>query len=353
MHLFGRAQIKLLGRVPHPLLVGHQRLRLQTDQAVVRFPVLAFDVMHVVGRHQRQIEFLRPFDEHAIDLPLVFDPVIVEFDVIIARRENVAVLVQRGLRLIELVVFDLVRHLALETGREPDQSLRVLREDFLVDARLVVKPFEMRRRDELDQVLVADLVLGQQHQMIRRVPRVAGFLVQPAARRDVRLASDDRFDAAFRRRLVEIDRAVHVAVIGDRDRRHLRRVRLLHHVINAARPIEQAVLGVQMQMDEIRMLHALAAATLEAATETIKTFAEQRPNLNRESQCFRADGIGDYSWPTRRRAHVRFCWGAEQSGATILVAVFEQPDGPRKGRCSERKLEACATLLFKPAVART
>ena len=71
--------------------------------------------------------------------------------------------------------------------------------------------------------------------------------------------------------------------------------------------------------------------------------------MNRESQCFHAMALETTPGRLADGRTSGFVGGAEQSGATILVAVFEQPDGPRKGRCSERKLEACATLLFKPA----
>ena len=51
-------------------------------------------------------------------------------------------------------------NVAAQAGRQSDQPFRMLREQILIDARLVVKAFEVARRDELDQVLVALLVLA-------------------------------------------------------------------------------------------------------------------------------------------------------------------------------------------------
>jgi hypothetical protein len=255
VHFFAASAGKTARHVPHPLFVGEQRLRLQTDHAVVRLPMLALDVMHVVGRHHREIELLRPRDQRAVDRALLLDPVVLQFHVEIAGFKDMAILVQRGLGLVDLAFLDLVRDLALEARGEADETFRVLREDFLVDARLVVEAIEMRRRNQLNEVFVAHLVLRQQNQMIGGVAGVGGFLVEARARRDVGLATDDRLKPLLLRGLVELDGAVHVAMIGHRHRRHFARVRLVDHVRNAARPVEQAVLRVQMQMNKIRVLH--------------------------------------------------------------------------------------------------
>jgi hypothetical protein len=163
-----------------------------------------------------------------------------------------------ALRLIELIVFDLVRF-AFKARCEADQALRMLRENLFIDARLVVETFEMRRANEFDQILVAGLVLRQQDQVKRRIPRAAGFFLKPRPRRDVRLATNNRFQSGLRCSLVELHRSIHAAVIGHRDGRHLACVRLLYRVRNPARPIEQAVLGVQVKMDKVRMFHTRPA----------------------------------------------------------------------------------------------
>ena len=59
------------------------------------------------------------------------------------------------------------RHLALQAAAQADESLRMLGQQFLVDARPVVEPFGVAGRHQLDQVLVALVGLGEQDQVIR------------------------------------------------------------------------------------------------------------------------------------------------------------------------------------------
>ena len=51
--------------------------------------------------------------------------------------------------------------------------------------------------------------------------------------------------------VVEDDRRKHVAVLGDRERRHLQLRRFVEQLVDAAGAVEQRELGVQMKMDEL------------------------------------------------------------------------------------------------------
>ncbi len=108
--------------------------------------------------------------------------------------EDVAVRGGRVDRLLLLLGADAGRDLALQAAAQADQPLRVLREQLLVDARLVVEALGVAGRDELDQVVVALVGLGEQDQVVRRLARRAA-LRPPIARRDVDLAAEDRIDA--------------------------------------------------------------------------------------------------------------------------------------------------------------
>ena len=88
------------------------------------------------------------------------------------------------------------------------------RQDFLVNARLVIIALKVRRRRELDEVFVAGGVLGEQAEMMINVAPAAGaagFLFQPRTGRDINLAADDGFDAFFARGLVKIYRTSFIA----------------------------------------------------------------------------------------------------------------------------------------------
>jgi hypothetical protein len=70
------------------------------------------------------------------------------------------------------------------------------------------------------------------------------------AGRDVSLASDDRFDPGALRFLIKFDRSVQVAMIGNRNRRHLEFDRSSHEILHPDGTIEERVLGVKVEVNE-------------------------------------------------------------------------------------------------------
>src|ERR1700704_5065594 len=75
--------------------------------------------------------------------------------------------------------------------------------------------------------------------------------VLPAARRDIHLAPEDRIQAAVARVVVKDHRREQVAVLGDRNRRHLQRDGLIEDLVNPARAVEEGKLGMEMEMNEL------------------------------------------------------------------------------------------------------
>ena len=212
--------------------------------------------MDVIGRHQLEAEFPRPGNEMAVDLDLLGDAVILQFEIKILRPERLFEPINGVARLGQLVLEDQFGNFAGQAAGQGDQTLLVRRQQFLVDARLVIIALQVRGGGQLDEVLVAGFVLGQQSQMMISVPAAAaGLFLQAAARGDIDLAADDRFDSLFARRLVKINRAVKHAVVGDGQGGEFQFVRLFHQPVQAAGPIEQRILGVQMQMNKIGVRH--------------------------------------------------------------------------------------------------
>src|SRR5947207_3824315 len=114
----------------------------------------------------------------------------------------------------------------------------------------------MRRRGKLDKIPVTGLVFGQQHEMMVNVPAAAGgLLVETAAGSDIDFAADNRFDALVTGGLIEINRAVKHAVVGNRERGEFEFMGLFHQPVETTGPIEQRIFGVQMEMDKIRVRH--------------------------------------------------------------------------------------------------
>ena len=55
---------------------------------------------------------------------------------------------------------------ARETTAQADQTVGMRRQQFLVDARPIMKSVEMRRRNQLHQIAIAGLVFRQQGEMV-------------------------------------------------------------------------------------------------------------------------------------------------------------------------------------------
>ncbi|MEI9998625.1 MAG: hypothetical protein WDO13_05390 [Verrucomicrobiota bacterium] len=236
--------------IAHPVFVGELRAGLDAEQDVVRLGVVLAHVVDVVGRDDLQPELLRVLAQLGDHDLLLRHAVVGDLEVKVARREDRLEVVDRFLRVFRPAGDDVARDLAGQARAGADETARMLREDFLVDARLVVHALEVRRGDELDQVAVALLVLGQEQEMSRGLPRVAGLAVQAAARREVDLAPDDRLDVDLAALLVKFDRAEEIAVVAQGQRGHLQLRRSRGQLRNPARTVEQAVLGVDVEMDE-------------------------------------------------------------------------------------------------------
>ena len=85
--------------------------------------------------------------------------------------------------------------------------------------------------------------------------RRGGRPIFSAAFRDVGFTTDDRLDPARFHRVVESDRAKHVAVIGHRARCHPEFFGAFSERLNLDGAVEEAVVGMKMKVDEVWVRH--------------------------------------------------------------------------------------------------
>jgi len=126
-----------------------------------------------------------------------------------------------------------------------------------IDAGFVVKALQVRRRHQLNEVAIAFLVLAQQDQMVVAVRIV---LERLPLLRDIHLAADHGVDALLLGRVVELDRAEQVAVVGHGDGGHFLLGDGVHELGDLACAVEQRVIGVAVQMYEGRIGHSPCSA---------------------------------------------------------------------------------------------
>ncbi len=254
-HLRGRLEIDLL-YVVEAALVGDVRAGADADQRIVRRVVRLVEKVHVVRRDQPESELPGQRGQHPVAFDLLLNSVIMELNIEVFRPENIAVGPREFLRLGQIVLDDRGVDFALEAAAQPDQPLRVLREQFLVDARLVIHAVEVRDGDELHEVSVALVVLRQQGEVIGRFALRGRRFLGVRIRGHVHFATDDRVDARALRLLVKFDRAEEVAVVRDGQRRHPVFLRFFHRLRDPHRAVERRVFGMAVEMDKRVGRHA-------------------------------------------------------------------------------------------------
>jgi hypothetical protein len=182
-----------------------------------------------------------------IPSPVLVHVMVLDFQKKVVLPENVRVGVRHPPGVLVLIRQQRLRNVPAQARRQRDEPFRVLRQQVQIDARLVIEPLEVPRRDQLDEVPIPLLVLAQQNHVVVPVrirPRLVPLL------RNVHLAADHRMHARRLGRVIELDRAEQVPVIGHGHGRHLLLERGLHELVDIASPIQQGVVGMAMQVDK-------------------------------------------------------------------------------------------------------
>ena len=143
---------------------------------------------------------------------------------------------------------DEARYLRRGAAGERDEPLGVALQQLAVNAGLVVEPLQVRQGDQLYQVLVAGVALGQEGQVVGAL--VGWGLGVAALRRHIHLAADDGLDARGGALGVEVYGPVQVAVVGDGQSGHAQLFGSANELMDAAQAIEEAVLSVYVQVRE-------------------------------------------------------------------------------------------------------
>src|SRR5690606_3878923 len=114
-----------------------------------------------------------------------------------------------------------MRQLAAQTAGKGDEAFVMRPEQLEVDPRLDEMTFDVSQAGQTTERLVPLQVLGQQGEVMgAAVPVVLGAsLLEAGAGNEVGLEADDGLHPLADAGLVELDGAVHVAVVGDRQGR--------------------------------------------------------------------------------------------------------------------------------------
>ena len=236
-------EVELVGLKLHFILIVHGAAGLDAEQNTVYLRVAFVDVVAVVRGDQPYTCFSGDLHQVGNQTPLLLNSVILQFYKIVVLAKQIAVILSLCPCARVVVHKQALRHLARKARRKADKPLVVLFEQAVVDARLAVKALGKAERNQLYQVLIARVVLAEQHHV--EIP-LHGVFVKARLRRDVHLAADNGVYALFYAGAVKVDNAVHHAVVGYGKRRKPLPLGGRGYFADTARAVQQTVFGVNV-----------------------------------------------------------------------------------------------------------
>ncbi len=251
-HLIGGLEVELLGGEAPAVGIGQRGAGLDAEQGLVGLRVRRLEVVGVVGTADGRAQRLRDAERPRRHPRLFLDPVRLDLHEVVIAPEDVLVPARHLLGLGVLAGGEELAHLGVEAAGQNEEPVGVLGEELAIHPRLVVEALEIGLGHELDQVPVAGLVANEHGAVAGAlVAAVLARALEAAARRHVELAAHDGLDARLLRRGVEVDRTEEVAVIREGDGGEAQRLRGVHQLVELGGPVEEAVLGVDVQVDEV------------------------------------------------------------------------------------------------------
>ena len=173
-HLLLALEIELVVRISHAVFIVYLGPCLDAQQHIVRLSILLLYVMDVVRRHERDARLLVQ-TLHQRQYPcLLFEPLILQFEIIVSLTEYLEVFEGFSLRPLIVSRHQKSRDHACKTRGKTYQSFAMFPEDVLVYTRLIVMTLYPARRNKLYKVLISRLVFRQKDEMI--LPSVGLFV---------------------------------------------------------------------------------------------------------------------------------------------------------------------------------
>src|SRR5262249_38796036 len=144
-----------------------------------------------------------------------------------------------------------------DAAAEADDAFVKFFEQGPVDAGFEIEAFQIGFGSHFDEVAKAGAILGQERKVVAVFFERAALAFVPAFGGDIGLVAENWIDAGFLGGLIELERAVEVAVIGDRQGVHAERFGAADEFIDRTGAVEEAVVTVAMQVNEGERAHEI------------------------------------------------------------------------------------------------
>ena len=247
LHLLRGADVEILRLIAHAVLVVHGFSGLDAQQHVVALGVLLPEIVGVIGADQGNARLLVQAQQAPVHRGLLGNAVVLQLQIEVVPAQDL--LHGQGVFPGPLIVAadQAAGNFTGQAGGQADKALRMPAQQVQVDAGLDIEPVHKGLAHQVRQVPVTGLVLTQQHQVPGLRVQLIGF-VQPGPPGHIHLAPDDRVDALGLAGPIEVDGAVHNAMVRDGHRRLAQLLHQLRQVPDAAGAVQQTVLRVDVQM---------------------------------------------------------------------------------------------------------
>ena len=149
-----------------------------------------------------------------------------------------------------IAMHDGLGQLASQTGRTTDNPFVISAQQLLIYARMIIVTLRKCIRDHLGQIVVACLVFGQKNQVMSPI-FTSPFFVKTAARCDIHLTTQNRFDTLFDRCIVKLFHSEHIAVVGNGECRHTKGIGPLQKRFDGRGSIQNRILCMYMKMNKL------------------------------------------------------------------------------------------------------
>ena len=271
VHLLTGLEPLLLG-IAHTVGVVEILARGNAKQVVVGLSGLLVLEVAVVGAHQFDAVLLRKLHEHFVGLLLQFEGLAVgkdgrvghlmalKFQVVVVTKEIMIPLTCLTSSL-DVTLQNLGRHLSCDTSRANNEVFVVFLQVGTVGTRAHIVTVYPRITHQLDEVLVAIVVLGKYDEVITAHVALVLLTFFLASASHIHLASDDGFERLQPLLLpVFVDLgaivyqfldAEHHAVVGHGHTLHSVLDGLVHEMWNLRLAVEDGILCMNVQMNEI------------------------------------------------------------------------------------------------------
>ncbi len=247
-HLLLALQIELARLKAHAVRIINGLAHLDAHENVLIIGIIPLCIMRVVREGEGDARFRGELDELRGGALFLGDIVILYFKIEIV-PEKAFQLKRLCLGGLIITADEPLRDIARETAGQTYEPLRVTAQERPVDAGLDIITVRKSGGYHVAEVPVAELVLAEEDEVgIIIVSPV--LLVRHVARGNVDLAADDRLYSLRAARLIERDRAVHYAVVGDGKRTLPHSLGALCGLVYAARPVKQGIFAMHMKVNK-------------------------------------------------------------------------------------------------------